>query len=296
MHEIIIKENDAGQRLDKFLSKNLRNMPSSLLYKSLRKKCVRLNGKHVRDGSVMLRENDVLRLYINDEFFVCPDPVHLSFDNASSELDVVFEDQNIIVMNKPKGLDCHGDDDCLVNRMKKYLYSNGSYDPKNEQSFVPALSNRLDRNTEGLVIGAKNAAALREMNERIRNHEVKKIYSCTAEGVFRQKSGTLRSWLLRRERNIEVFDEPVPGAKEAVTIYKVTGESNGCSELKIELVTGRTHQIRAQLAHLGHPLRGDVRYGGKNTGSYQELVCREIYFNFKKGGILDYLDGIIIRI
>lgn len=289
MKQIVINKNDAGQRLDKFLTKYLVNLPQSMLYKSLRKNCVRVNGKHVRDGSFMLNENDVLSLYMSDEFFPVTD-----FTAGSSNIDIVYEDENIILINKPSGTVVHADDrgteDTLLSRMQSYLYEKGEYDPKSEQSFAPAFCNRLDRNTSGLIIGAKNAAALRIINEKIRNREIRKFYMCIAEGEM-SGSGELSAHLTRGNKKVSVMDTETDGSKPIKLKYSVLKTKNNLSLLEIELETGRTHQIRAQLAAQGHPLSGDRKYGAKNSGK-MFLTSYKLKFDFiSDADILNYLSG-----
>lgn len=289
MKQIVINKNDAGQRLDKFLTKYLVNLPQSMLYKSLRKNCVRVNGKHVRDGSFMLNENDVLSLYMSDEFFPVTD-----FTAGSSDIDIVYEDENIILINKPSGTVVHADDrgteDTLLSRMQSYLYEKGEYDPKSEQSFAPAFCNRLDRNTSGLIIGAKNAAALRIINEKIRNREIRKFYMCIAEGEM-SGSGELSAHLTRGNKKVSVMDTETDGSKPIKLKYSVLKTKNNLSLLEIELETGRTHQIRAQLAAQGHPLSGDRKYGAKNSGK-MFLTSYKLKFDFiSDADILNYLSG-----
>lgn len=289
MKQIVINKNDAGQRLDKFLTKYLVNLPQSMLYKSLRKNCVRVNGKHVRDGSFMLNENDVLSLYMSDEFFPVTD-----FTAGSSDIDIVYEDENIILINKPSGVVVHADDrgteDTLLSRMQSYLYEKGEYDPKSEQSFAPAFCNRLDRNTSGLIIGAKNAAALRIINEKIRNREIRKFYMCIAEGEM-SGSGELSAHLTRGNKKVSVMDTETDGSKPIKLKYSVLKTKNNLSLLEIELETGRTHQIRAQLAAQGHPLSGDRKYGAKNSGK-MFLTSYKLKFDFiSDADILNYLSG-----
>lgn len=289
MKQIVINKNDAGQRLDKFLTKYLVNLPQSMLYKSLRKNCVRVNGKHVRDGSFMLNENDVLSLYMSDEFFPVTD-----FTAGSSDIDIVYEDENIILINKPSGTVVHADDrgteDTLLSRMQSYLYEKGEYDPKSEQSFAPAFCNRLDRNTSGLIIGAKNAAALRIINEKIRNREIRKFYMCIAEGEM-SGSGELSAHLTRGNKKVSVMDTKTDGSKPIKLKYSVLKTKNNLSLLEIELETGRTHQIRAQLAAQGHPLSGDRKYGAKNSGK-MFLTSYKLKFDFiSDADILNYLSG-----
>lgn len=201
MREITINQNDAGQRLDKFLTKYLVNMPQSMLYKSLRKNCVRVNGKHIKDGKYMLQNGDVLKLFFKDEFYESKS----SFKAGNSDIDVVYEDENIILINKESGVVVHSDDkgtkDTLLERMQSYLYKKGEYNPENEHSFSPSFCNRLDRNTSGIIIGAKNSAALRIINEKIRSREIKKIYLCIVEGHLK-KSGHLTAYLTRGDKKL----------------------------------------------------------------------------------------------
>ena len=189
MREIIINENDAGQRLDKFLTKFMPKMPFAMLYKSLRKNCVRINGKHVKDGAHTLTAGDKLTLYFKDEFF--SDEVK-DIKKSDIKLDIVYEDENILLINKRAGIVAHADDkntsDTLIDGIKSYLYEKGEFDPSAEHSFSPALCNRLDRNTQGIIIAAKNAAALRAVNEKIRDRQIQKLYLCVADGIFEKKS------------------------------------------------------------------------------------------------------------
>lgn len=293
MKQITITKNDANQRLDKFLVKFMPLLPKSMLYKSLRKNCVRVNGKHVKDGAYMLKEGDELSLYFKDEFFQ-KEEVHIG---ENDNIDVVYEDDNIIVVNKSAGLVVHADDkntgDTLIARIHSYLYKKGLYDPSKEQSFTPALCNRLDRNTSGLVIAAKNATALRIINEKIKEREIKKYYLCITEGVPPKKSDTLTSRLTRDEKKVHLSDD---GEKEIVTKYRILSTDGERALLEIELLTGRTHQIRAQMAHIGCPLEGDVKYGASRKDGYK-LCSYRLEFDFTSdAGELEYLKGKIIEI
>lgn len=291
MKTILIQKNDSGQRLDKFLTKSMPSLPRSLLYKGLRKNCVRLNGRHAKDGSVILREGDELTLYFKDEFFSKAAP-----KTSDRPLSVVYEDQDLLIVDKPPGLVVHADDmgteDTLIGRVLSYLIKKGEYSPQSENSFTPALANRLDRNTGGLVIAAKNAAALRGINELIRERRIGKFYLCLAEGHFQKKSGTLAGWLLRGDKSVKIFDKPVPGTKNVLSSYRVISELGADSLVEVELSTGRTHQIRAQLAHIGHPLSGDVKYGAKKAPglSHQTLYCYKLVFS-ECGKLFPGLDG-----
>lgn len=289
MKQIVINKNDAEQRLDKFLTKYLVNLPKSMLYKSLRKNCVRLNGKHVKDGSYTVHENDVLTLYFSDEFFPAP-----TFVAGNSDIDVVYEDENIILINKPRGIVVHSDDrgtsDTLLLRMQSYLYEKGEYKPESEQSFAPAFCNRLDRNTSGLIIGAKNAASLRIINEKIRNREIKKLYLCVVEGEM-HGTKALSAHLTRGEKKVSVTDTETDSSKAVKLRYTVLKTENNMSVLEVELETGRTHQIRAQLSAVGHPLAGDRKYGAKSGGKML-LTSYKLKFDFTSdAGILNYLSG-----
>lgn len=289
MREITVNKNDAGQRLDKFLNKFMPALPKGMLYKGLRKNCVRINDKHVKDGSVFLREGDVLKLYFNDEFF----ENKASFVPVKHRLDVVYEDENILIINKKSGTVVHTDDrgteNTLIREIQSYLFEKGEYSPTSEHSFSPSLCNRLDRNTSGLIIAAKNAESLRILNEKIRNREIRKIYLCIAQGHI-SGSGTLSAYLTRYEKKSAVSDKQTEKAKPVKLEYRVIAQNKDESLVEVELLTGRTHQIRAQFAHIGHPLKGDIKYGGSRMKNYQELVSRRIIFDFKSdAGILNYL-------
>lgn len=302
MREIIIGKNDAGQRLDKFLHKLMPNLPDSMLHKGLRKELVRLGKKHVKDASCRLSEGDVLRLYFRDEFFE-REPEDELYKSLVPKLSVVYEDENILLADKPQGLCVHEDESgtgaTLIDYIKAYLWRKGEYKPEQEQSFAPALCNRIDRNTCGIVIAAKNAEALRIMNEKIKNREIHKYYICAVFGTMPQKSGELRAYLRRdmQKKQVYIYDKPAPGAKTIITGYRVLEERNNRSLLEINLKTGRTHQIRAHLASIGRPIIGDGKYGrgseNKKIGVFRQALCSyKTVFAFESGaGILEYLKG-----
>ncbi len=293
MKSFIINKNDANQRLDKFVLKLMPNLPKSMLYKGLRKNNVRINGKHCHDGSVILKENDNITLYFNDEFFI-------QREAQTSDLPmprIVYEDDNILVIDKPKGLVCHSDEhqsaDNLLARVTKYLIDEGKYNQENENTFSPALCNRLDRNTSGLIIAAKNAEAPRIINTKIKSREIEKYYICKCEGKMPKQTDTLEAYLERDDKHVRINDKAI--GKRITTKYTVLEETTDSSLLEIKLITGRTHQIRAHLAHIGHPLIGDTKYGGKQNKNGYYLKSYKIKFDFNtSAGPLDYLHNMEI--
>ncbi len=302
MKEIVLNKNDAGQRIDKLLTKLLPKLPQSMLYKSLRKKCVKVNGKHIKDGAFKVSEGDVLTLYLNDEFFETPNP-DTAFMSITPRLDIIYEDENILLADKKQGVCVHADEngstDTLIEHIKSYLYRKGEFRPEDENTFTPALCNRIDRNTGGIVIAAKNAESLRILNEKIKNRELEKKYLCLVFGHLDKKSGRLFGYIFKDEKKKQVFvyDTPQKGAKSYSTKYSVLEEFPGYSLVEAELETGRTHQIRAGFAAIGHPLLGDGKYGTNEINrkfSYkgQALYSYKLKFTFKSsGGILEYLNG-----
>lgn len=290
MRQVTVNENDGGQRIDKFITKLMPKLPGSMLYKGLRKKCVRLNGRHVKEGSVRVESGDVLQLYFNDEFFEQePDFVYVK-----PELDIVYEDENILVINKAVGVLVHPDagkkSKTLVDMVQSYLYAKGEYDPVRENTFRPSLCNRLDRNTGGLVIAAKNASALREVNESIRNRSIKKYYMAVAEG-YTEDSGRLDGYVTRSGLVTSVADRNSSGAKKVSLSYRAVARKNGYTLLEIELHTGRTHQIRSQLSFAGFPLAGDTKYGGHGGRFRQALWSVRLVLSFDAASPLAYLNG-----
>jgi 23S rRNA pseudouridine955/2504/2580 synthase len=302
MRNYVVGKNDAGQRLDKFVTKTLPSLPKSLLYKYLRLKRIKLNGKKA-DAATRLSEGDSIDMYINDEFFVEREEKY-SFLGAGKTLDIIYEDENIMLLDKKVGLLSHPDEgeyvDTLIGRVQRYLYEKGEYDPKNEASFAPALANRIDRNTGGIVMAAKNAESLRILNEKIKNREIKKIYLCLVIGCPKQKTATLCDYMIKDEKKnkVTVYKDPVPGSKDIRTKYTVLDTKDGISLVEVDLLTGRTHQIRAHMAHIGCPLLGDGKYGtnaqNKKFGGYKKqcLYSYKTVFDFTTdAGILNYLKG-----
>ncbi len=301
MRTVTVNENDANQRLDKFLSKYFKTMPKSLVYKGIRKKRIKVNGKKAEINTV-LAVDDKIDLYINDEFFEVPDERMSFMKITEPKLDVIYEDKNIILMNKKAGVIVHEDEgekiNTLLNHMKAYLYQKGEYDPKAENSFVPALCNRIDRNTCGIVIGAKNAVSLKILNDKIKNREIKKFYLCLVCGTPKKRSDTLQGYLVKNaeQNRVYVHDTAVKNSKTILTKYKVLKSGKLTSLLEVELLTGRTHQIRAHLASIGNPLAGDGKYGtnefNKKVGMKTQALCSyKLKFEFSDENELSYLNS-----
>ncbi|MBE6767215.1 MAG: RluA family pseudouridine synthase [Ruminococcaceae bacterium] len=301
MKSFTIGKNDAGQRLDKFISKTMPSLPKSLMYKYIRLKRIKVDGKRAEIGT-KLSEGSIVDAYINDEFFA-PAERKLDFMSASKSLEIVYEDENILLADKKQGLLSHPDEneygDTLITRIQRYLYEKGEYDPDKENSFKPALANRIDRNTGGIVIAAKNAEALRILCDKIKYREMDKFYLAVVHGSPKEKEAVLDGFLYKDEdkNRVIIKDKKTEDSRTIRTHYRVLAEKNGLSLLEVELLTGRTHQIRAHLSSIGHPLLGDGKYGknaeDKKLGfRHQALYSYKLRFNFTTdAGILEYLNG-----
>ena len=302
MKELTVGKNDAGKRLDRFVGAAVPLLPDSLLQKYIRLKRIKLNGRGAK-RDVRLTQGDVLQLYISDEFFQPPREENAYLKVGMPRLNVLYEDENILLADKKPGVLCHSagkwDYNTLIANIQAYLYRRGEWNPAAENAFAPALCNRIDRNTGGIVIAAKNAEALRILNEKIRDRELDKYYLCVVSGRPKPASGTLTGYIWKDERKNQVIvhSQPCPGARTAVTQYRTLAFRDGLSLVECRLLTGRTHQIRAQMAAAGWPLLGDGKYGSQRQNRpYEEdkqlLYSYRLCFRFTTpAGSLQYLDG-----
>ena len=306
MQEFIITGNDAGQRLDRFLGKAAPLLPASLMQKGIRTKNIKVNGKRAERGQ-RLCDGDVVRLYLDDRYFEKPAPDSGWKKVTAPKLHVVYEDSQILLVDKRPGIAVHPHDGAeygrtLIDQIQAYLYAQGEWDPKQEHAFAPALCNRIDRNTGGIVIAAQTAMALRVMNQKIRDRELGKYYLAIVKGAPRPAQGVLKGYLFKDavKNRVYVTDQPQKRSKTAQTKYRTLASSNGLSLVECELITGRTHQIRAQFAHAGCPLLGDGKYGtlGKNAPrKYQALYAYRLEFRFTTPAEdLEYLNGASFRV
>ncbi len=299
MREITVTKNDSGQRLTKFLAKAFPLFPQGLMFKHIRKKNIKVNSKRT-EHNYILNEGDIITLYVNADLLKEADE-DTAYLSVKGDISVVYEDQNIILINKPAGLLVHSDQNeetqTLLAKMQRYLFDKGEYNPADELSFAPALCNRIDRNTSGIVIGAKNAEALRIMNNVIKERTLTKRYLCAVHGRLYKKSGRLQNYLRKNNSENKVYIEKSKTSDNvtAITSYKVLAENDSLSLVEAEILTGRTHQIRAQFANLGHPLLGDTKYGTNKQNSpygykYQALVSYYLRYDDISES-LSYLKG-----
>ncbi|MBQ2203143.1 MAG: RluA family pseudouridine synthase [Oscillospiraceae bacterium] len=301
MKELTVTKNDAGQRLDRFLAKAVPLLPASLCQKYIRLKRIKVDGKRA-DRDTRLVEGSVIQLYINDEFFDTPKPENAYLTVSTPKLNLVYEDDNLLLVDKKPGQAVHPHDGAeygktLIDHIQAYLYAKGEWRPREEHAFAPALCNRIDRNTGGIVIAAKNAEALRILNQKIKDRELEKRYLCVVHGRPKPAAGRLEGWIFKDavQNRVYVTQKFQPGAKSAVTEYRTLKSQNGLSLVECELITGRTHQIRAMMAAAGTPLLGDGKYGKLDKQydrKFQALYSYRLKFTFTTdAGILQYLDG-----
>jgi 23S rRNA pseudouridine955/2504/2580 synthase len=301
MKELTVTKNDAGQRLDRFLAKAVPLLPASLCQKYIRLKRIKVDGKRA-DRDTRLVEGSVIQLYINDEFFDTPKPENAYLTVSTPKLNLVYEDENLLLVDKKPGQAVHPHDGAeygktLIDHIQAYLYAKGEWRPREEHAFAPALCNRIDRNTGGIVVAAKNAEALRILNQKIKDRELEKRYLCVVHGRPKPAAGRLEGWIFKDavQNRVYVTQKFQPGAKSAVTEYRTLKSQNGLSLVECELITGRTHQIRAMMAAAGTPLLGDGKYGKLDKQydrKFQALYSYRLKFTFTTdAGILQYLDG-----
>lgn len=298
MKSFTITERDSGTRVDRFITKTFDRLPKSLMYKEIRKKNIKINKKRCTPEQI-LQTGDLLELYLKDDVLE-ERKKHYDFLKASTDLDIVYEDDNIILLNKRVGVLCHPDGrdyiDNIVARLKRYLYEKKEWDPE-ASAFTPALANRIDRNTGGIVIGAKNSRTLKIINDKIKSREIEKYYLAVVHGKMNKSSELLSAYLTKNEKTntVTVTDNKVDGAKQIITEYKVLDYYEGASLLEVKLHTGRTHQIRAHLAHIGHPLFGDGKYGIEQGRYRQALYSYKLAFNFSDENELGYLNNKVFQ-
>lgn len=301
MREYYITKNDSGQRLNKFLEKAVPLLSGGMMHKYLRLKRIKVNNKRT-EAAYKLAEGDSVQLYLNDEYFDAPKEEEAFRRIKTPRVRVVYEDEHILLADKVPGMvvhaDEHGDTDTLIAHIQAYLFQSGAWNPDDAASFAPALCNRIDRNTGGIVIAAKNAESLRVLNQKIRDRELVKLYLCVVQGELPKRADTLTAYLekLSDENRVIVSDRKTPQNRTILTKYRVLETRGGNSLLEVDLLTGRTHQIRAHFAHVGHPLLGDGKYGSNKLNKalgydVQALYSYKLRFEFTTpAGCLEYLN------
>lgn len=293
MKKIIIERNDENQRIDRFLSKYMDKASKGFLQKMIRKKRIKLNGSRAYSEDIV-KKGDEISLYLAEEtiskFQSNPEDIKVNM-----ELDIIYEDKNIILVNKASGQLSHSnkeEGESIVKGVKKYLIDKGEYNPKEEKTFSPAICNRLDVNTSGIIIAAKNYNALKIINKAIREQKIEKYYKTLVSGKIDEEI-LLEGYLLK-DKNlniVKVYNDRVDEGKRIKTRIMPIKSNENYSLLDIDLITGRTHQIRAHLSSINHPIVGDRKYGDKEINKKlklksQFLIAYKIVFN----GLTDELD------
>ena len=297
MREFTISQKDGGRKLEKWLPSVAHGMTFGVIHRAIRLKRIRINGKVARDGAE-IAPGDVVQIYLEDSYFQEKPRENRLLAGFRPHIDILYEDDNIILVDKRPGMRVHPDADekvdTLVTHVQAYLYQKGEYDGT---GFAPALCNRIDRFTGGIVIAAKNSEALHIMDMKVRNRELEKYYLCACAGRLAPAEGTLRGYLIKDGKRVRVIKKNAPGAQYAETGYRVLSTSGGVSLVECRLITGRTHQIRVQFASAGHPLIGDTQYGDREinrrfSSNFQQLYAYRLKFAFNTdAGILEYLNG-----
>ena len=306
MKSIQVDKSWDGRRLTRFLQKAMPSATMGQIRRFLRLGRVKVDGKRA-DEETVLHESAVVDMYVEDEFFAEAERADPFYAKIRPKLTILYEDEQVMLLSKRAGLVCHPDEGekvhTLLTYAQAYLYQKGEWNPKTD--FAPALCNRIDRFTAGIVILAKTQEALRAMDAKIRTHEVQKYYLCIVHGRMKYPEGTLRHWLTKKpeQKKVTVLRKNEPGSKEAVTYYQVIDERDGLTLCECLLGTGRTHQIRAQFAAIGHPLLGDNQYGqaklNEKTGrvSGQALCAYRLIFDFEgDAGCLNGLNGLTVQV
>lgn len=297
--------NENGVRLNRFVESVTQQFPQSMMYKAFRNKRIKVNGKRGTPDT-RLATGDVIELYINDEFFPAnPQRPRPKPPRKQPPVTVIYEDSNMAVLYKPAHLLCHSDrtgDPNLVDAFRAYLESKGEYDSHAEQRFAPSICNRLDRGTEGLVLAAKSYPALRDLNAVISHDWMKKEYLTITVGA--PPAGRHIAWLQHSEKNnkVRIHARESAGYKQIITEVTVIRQSGPFALCRIGLITGRTHQIRAHLSYLGHPVLGDIKYGNRKmnerTGFKTQALCaqRLTFAQIPEDNTLHYLSGRVIKL